>query len=347
MNTTSTGASIDVTSEHSPIGVLYVNLGTPASTSVSDVRRFLRQFLSDRMVVDVSRLVWWPLLNLVILPFRAPKSAHAYAAIWTSEGSPLMVISRRQARLLQDGLGDAYTVELAMRYGEPSIARGLAALRARGVTRVIVLTAFPQFSKTTVGTVDVEVQRLLGKPALPVTFIHAWHDSPGYIEALAERCREAEGAEPITHWVWSFHGLPERYVRMGDIYREHCERTAELLAARLGLARERWSIAFQSRFGREPWLQPYVDVLVPELARTHPRLGIAMPGFTADCLETLEEIGIRLRETFTIAGGRELVVAACVNDSKTLARALADVVRAAAHADPSVPSRRGVGRSPT
>lgn len=328
MSTTSTSASTDAGSRRVPTGVLYVNLGTPASPSVPDVRRFLREFLSDRMVVDVSRLVWWPLLNLVILPFRGPKSAHAYASIWTSEGSPLMAISRRQADLLQRELGEGYAVELAMRYGTPSIASGIERLRARGTERVIVLTAFPQYSRTTVGTVKFEVERVLARDRVPLatTFVDSWHDVPGYVDALAERCRESAGRTPIEHWVWSFHGLPERYVKNGDPYRVECERTAELLAARLGLAREQWSIAFQSRFGREPWLRPYADELVPALAAKYPRLGIAMPGFTADCLETLEEIGIRMRETFLSAGGREFVVAACVNDSRTLVRALAGVV---------------------
>jgi ferrochelatase len=331
VSTTSISASTDaVPASGAPTGVLYVNLGTPASPSVPDVRRFLRQFLSDRMVVDVSRLLWWPLLSLVILPFRAPKSAHAYASIWTPEGSPLMVISKRTATLLQRELGERFAVELAMRYGEPSIASAITALRSRGVARVIVLTAFPQYSRTTVGTVNFEVERVLAREGRPfaTTYVDSWHDDAGYLEALAERCRASAGSTPIEHWVWSFHGLPERYVKNGDPYRAECERTAELLAAKLGLPRERWSLAFQSRFGREPWLQPYVDELVPALAKKYPRLGIAMPGFTADCLETLEEIGLRLRASFQAAGGDELVVAPCVNDSPRLVAALADRVRA-------------------
>ncbi|MBL8857984.1 MAG: ferrochelatase [Planctomycetes bacterium] len=333
MNTTQTDASTDArASTRTPVGVLYVNLGTPDSPSVRDVRRFLREFLSDRMVVDVSRLVWWPLLNLVILPFRAPQSAHAYASIWTAAGSPLKVISERQAQLLQRELGEGCVVELAMRYGAPSIAHGLANLKARGVERVIVLTAFPQYSRTTVGTVKFAVERVIARErlALDVAFIDAWHADTGYIDALAERCHASAGTQPIDHWVWSFHGLPERYVRNGDPYRAHCERTAHLLAERLSLPRERWTIAFQSRFGREPWLQPYTDELVPALARKHARLCIAMPGFTADCLETLEEIGLRLRADFVAAGGKELVVVPCVNDSPTLITALASIVRAAA-----------------
>jgi ferrochelatase len=295
------------------------------------VRRFLRQFLSDLRVVDVTPIVWWPLLNVVILPLRARKSAHAYRSIWTAEGSPLMVISRRQAELLQRELGSGFTVELAMRYGTPSIASGIAALRARGVARVIVLTAFPQYSRATVGSVNAEVEKVLAADSrsLATTFVESWHDETGYIEALAERCRASAGATPVEHWVWSFHGLPERYVSNGDPYRTQCERTAELLAERLGLAPERWSIAYQSRFGREAWLRPYADELVPSLARKYPRLGIAMPGFAADCLETLEEIGIRLRASFVAAGGRELVVAPCVNDSATLVRGLAQRVRSA------------------
>lgn len=323
MSTTSTNASTE------PIGVLYVNLGTPASPSVPDVRRFLRQFLSDIRVVDVTPVVWWPLLNVVILPLRARKSAHAYQSIWTKDGSPLMVISKRQAELLQRELGSGYVVELAMRYGEPSIASAVARLRSRGAGRMIVLTAFPQYSRATVGSVNAEVERVLASDARPLatTYIESWHDDPGFIDALAERCRASEGSTPIEHWVWSFHGLPERYVTDGDPYRIQCERTAELLAERLGLGRDEWSIAFQSRFGREAWLQPYADQLVPGLAPKHPRLGIATPAFAADCLETLEEIGIRLRATFLAAGGRELVLAPCVNDSSKLIAALARRVR--------------------
>jgi ferrochelatase len=231
--------------------------------------------------------------------------------------------------LLQHALGARFHVALAMRYGQPSIAAGLETLRAHGAARVIVLPAFPQYSRTTTGTVKLEVERVLarGGPALAVDAIDAWYDDAGYVDALAERCRAAPGSTTIDHWVWSFHGLPERYVRNGDPYREQCERTAELLAARLALPRERWTLAYQSRFGREPWLQPYVDELVPSLARQHARIGIAMPGFTADCIETLEEIGMRLRASFHAAGGRELVVVPCLNDSPALITALARLVR--------------------
>lgn len=329
VSTTSTSASIDA----ARTGVLYVNLGTPDSPSVPDVRRFLREFLSDRLVVDVPRILWWPLLHGIILPFRAPRSAHAYASIWTSQGSPLYVISARVGELLQQELGPRFQVELAMRYRRPSIAEGLAKLRESGVRRVIVLTAFPQYSRTTVGTVQAEVERVRSQARLDLELetVDTWHDDAGYVEAVAERCRlAASAAHGVDHWVFSFHGLPERYVKNGDPYRVECERTAELLATRLALPRSGWTLVFQSRFGREPWLQPYADVLVPTLAKRHPRLGIAMPGFTADCLETLEEIGIRLRESFLAAGGAELVVAPCVNDSPTLVSALAAQVRARA-----------------
>ncbi len=296
---------------------------------MSDVRRYLDEFLMDPRVIDLA----WPLRCLVvrgfILPFRPKRSAEAYEKIWTPEGSPLAVISARQARMLQQELGSAYRVELAMRYRVPSLATGLARLRDAGVREVIVLTAFPQYSRTTVGTVKAEVERVLRRErlALDVTCIDTWHDDVGYVEAVAERCRESTAARGVDHWVFSFHGLPERYVREGDPYRVECERTAELLAERLSLPRSGWTLVFQSRFGREPWLQPYADELVPALAARHPRVGIAMPGFTADCLETLEEIGLRLRESFLQAGGEDLVVAPCVNDSATLVASLAQRVR--------------------
>jgi ferrochelatase len=316
------------------VGVLLVNLGSPASPSVRDVRRYLRQFLSDRRVVDLPRWFWLPLLNLVILPIRARKSAHAYSIVWTKAGSPLVSISARQAAKLRARLGSGFDVELAMRYGEPSIEDGVHALRARGCEPVVLLSMFPQTSDATTGSVEAEFLRALAMPRPPASprapasqpttlVLPPWFEDAHYIAALEESARAAVAQRPVSHWVFSFHGLPERYVRRGDPYRDHCESTARALAARMRLAKQDWSIAFQSRFGPEPWLQPYADVLVPALAAQHARVAIVMPGFTADCLETLEEIGVRLAASFRAAGGEALVVVPCVNDSDPLIEALA------------------------
>lgn len=337
MNTTTTNSSTareklkSASGEPASTGVLVVNLGTPDSPATADVRRYLREFLSDRRVVDVNRALWWPLLYGVILPLRSPKSAHAYSKIWTSAGSPLLVESRKLTELLASELGPTHSVELAMRYGKPSVESGVRALVARGCERIVVLALFPQYCEATVGSVNAEVSRVVARLAKrPVLgFVQAWFEDGGYIAALRDSCRASAPADrPVSHWVFSFHGVPERYVERGDPYRDHCERTARALAASMGLNADGWTLAFQSRFGREPWLQPYVDLLVPSLARTHPRLGIVTPGFTADCLETLEEIGIRLRADFLAAGGEDLVVVPCLNGSANLARSLAARVRA-------------------
>jgi ferrochelatase len=313
-------------------GVLLVNLGSPRSPAVADVRAYLREFLSDPLVVDLPRIVWWPILNLIVLPVRAKKSAHAYGTVWTEEGSPLVAISARQAAKLQSRLGDAFHVELAMRYGAPSIASALEKLLEKGCERIVLLPMFPQYSRATTGSIEAEVFRAQAssRSSASLLVVPAWFDEPAYIGALEERASAATAREPVTHWVFSFHGLPERYVRNGDPYRDHCERTARALAERMGLPDGGFSLAFQSRFGPEAWLRPYADELVPALARQHRRVGITMPGFTADCLETLEEIGQRLAADFERAGGRELVVVPCVNDSDLLVEALFRRVRAVA-----------------
>lgn len=312
-----------------PIGVLLVNLGTPDSPSVSDVRRYLREFLSDRRVVEVPRILWWPLLNGIILPLRGPKSAHAYSTVWTEDGSPLYAISQRQHAALARELGPRFQVELAMRYGNPSIRARLGALKDAGCERVIVLPMFPQYSNATSGSVYAEVFRCIAleRAQLALTTVPPWYVEPGYVRALAERVRETGERSQVTHWVFSFHGVPQSYIEKGDPYRDHCEATARALASELGFGPEDWSLTFQSRFGREPWLQPYADEFVPKLAAHHKRVGITMPGFTADCLETIEEIGIRLRADFLAAGGEELAVAPALNESALLTDTLAGLVR--------------------
>lgn len=315
-----------------PIGVLLVNVGSPSAPTAPAVRRYLREFLGDPEVVKLNRVAWWLLLNGIILPIRSPKSAKLYRSIWTENGSPLIHNSRLQSVGLQERLGERYAVALAMRYGEPSIEQGLDELDARGCRELLLAPMFPQYSGTTSGTVEKAVRAALARRAAGVALrvMPPHFDDQGYIAALAERARESTLGVRVDHWVFSFHGLPERYVRDGDPYRDHCVATANALSARLGLRAEQWSLVFQSRFGREPWLQPYAAEAVPELARKHRSLAVACPGFTADCLETLEEIRETLGRTFRAAGGELWTVAPCLNDHPRWLDALADLVRRAA-----------------
>jgi ferrochelatase len=295
--------------------VLLVNLGTPDSPDVADVRRLLREFLSDPRVVDANRLVWWVILNGFVLPFRAPRSARLYRAIWTERGSPILFHTHDAAAGLAQRLGARCVVRVGMRYGKPPLSAALEELCAAGCERIVLFPLFPQYSEGTSGSVIAETARLASagsaQPAvqvLPPCYAH-----PAYIEALAERVREAAGGRSFDHHVISFHGLPVAAIERGDPYRAHCEATAAALAARMGWTSASWSLAFQSRFGRSAWLEPYAEELVPRLARSAPRVLITTPGFAADCLETLEEIGIRLRASFMAAGGRELLVVPALN----------------------------------
>lgn len=312
-----------------PTGVLYVNLGSPAAPTPAAVRAFLDEFLGDPLVVDVNPVLWFLLRKLVILPLRAPKSAALYRAIWTEEGSPLVVHSRHFAAGLARELGAGFRVALAMRYGAPSIAAGLAELVQAGCARVVLVTAFPQASRTTTGTIESAVARALAALARPpeLVTVPPYFDDPGYVAAVAASVREAGAqASPL---VLSFHGLPVRYVEAGDPYREHCEATARALAEALGRAPGTWTLAYQSRFGREPWLEPDVSTVAPPLAAAAKRVLVAAPSFTTDCLETLEELGQRLHEQCAAAGG-ELVLAPCLNARPDWIAAAARLVRRAA-----------------
>lgn len=310
-----------------PVGVLHVNLGSPAAPTARAVRSFLDEFLGDPQVVDLNPWLWWCVRKAIVLPLRAPRSAALYARIWSDEGSPLVVNSRRFCTALAHALGAGFRVESAMRYGEPSLARGLAALRTAGARRIVVLTAFPQASRTTTGTIEQALARLTAPGEL--VCVPPYHDDPAYIAALAEAPRVALAADPRAHLVLSFHGLPERYVTAGDPYQEHCERTARALVAALALAPGRWSLAYQSRFGRERWLGPDVTAVVAELALRGERVLVAAPSFTTDCLETLEELGLRLVEQ-AHAAGRELTVLPCLNADPRWVGAAATLVRRAA-----------------
>ncbi|MES1943231.1 ferrochelatase [Salinisphaera sp. PC39] len=317
-----------------PLGVLLTNLGTPESPEPGDVRRYLAEFLGDPRVVEAPRWLWLPLLYGVILTTRPKKSAEAYAKIWWDSGSPLLVIARRQCEALQQRLDADLSrpvhVALAMRYGRPSLAQGLEELRDAGAERILLLPMYPQYSATTTATTFDRVTEIMrrwrSQPALR-TVTH-YHDEPAYIRALADSVRR--------HWdthgrgerlMLSYHGIPKRYVKNGDPYPRDCGITAQLLAAELGLSRGEWKVCFQSRFGREPWLQPYTDKTLEAWGRDGVRsVDVLCPGFSADCLETLEEIAIGNRELFEENGGERLSYIPALNDDPAHIDMLAGIV---------------------
>lgn len=313
-------------------GVLYCNLGTPEAPTAPAVRRYLAEFLSDPRVVEIPRIAWLPLLHGVILPLRSKKSAAKYATIWTPEGSPLKVWTERQAGLLQGWLedqGHRVQVAWAMRYGRPSIASQLDALAQGGADRILVLPAYPQYSGTTTGSVADAVgawaARQRNVPDLRI--VTRYHDDPGYVGALAARVE--------AHWsahgrpdqlVLSFHGVPERTLHLGDPYHCECRKTARLLAERLRLDAGQVTVTFQSRFGKAKWLEPYTEPTLQALARQGVRrVDVACPGFTSDCLETLEEIAQEARDAFLAAGGQAFHYIPCLNDDAGWIEALGHI----------------------
>jgi protoporphyrin/coproporphyrin ferrochelatase len=312
--------------------VLLCNLGTPDEPTPAALRRYLAEFLSDRRVVEIPRLVWLPILHGVILRTRPARSAKKYAAIWTPEGSPLKVWTLKQATLLQGYLGERghrVVVRAAMRYGNPAIPDVLDELKREGIRRVLVLPLYPQYSGTTSASVNDAVhawaQAVRWVPEL--RFVSRYHDHPGYIDALAQRVQ--------AHWrtegrperlVMSFHGVPKRTLSLGDPYHCECLKTARMLAERLDLTREQWVATFQSRFGRAEWLQPYTEPTLRQLATEGvKRVDVICPGFTSDCLETLEEIALEGRDAFLEAGGKEFRYIPCLNDQHAWIAALAEV----------------------
>lgn len=312
-------------------GVLLVNLGTPAAPTAAAIRPWLREFLHDRRVIDLSRWIWCPILYGIILPLRPRKLAPQYASIWTAEGSPLLAVTRRQREALAAALPGTPVVE-AMRYGEPSVAAGLARLRDAGVTRLAVLPMYPQYSDTTTASardaLEAGLAELGWRPELRV--IEDYHADAGYIEALAASVREHRAARgPADLLLMSFHGIPQRYADRGDPYEAQCRATATRLAAALGLADSQWQIAFQSRVGKARWLQPYTEEALPQLAaRGVRRLDVICPGFSADCLETLDEIAVRDAALFVEAGGEALRYVPALNDRADHIRALARIAGA-------------------
>ncbi|HXE77131.1 MAG TPA: ferrochelatase [Rhodanobacter sp.] len=315
--------------------VLLVNLGTPTAPTAAALRPYLAQFLGDRRVIDYPRWRWWPILHGVVLRVRPARSARAYAKIWSAAGSPLRVYSEALAAALQAEL-EARTpgklrVELAMRYGEPAVETTMARLQREGVRRLLVLPLYPQYSATSTGSVIDAVADGLKALRWPpeLRLVNDYHDDPGHIEALAASIRESWRRHGRgERLLLSFHGIPERYARLGDPYPEQCQATANLLRGRLGLGADELQLSFQSRVGRERWLHPYTDMVVRELAQAGVRrLDVACPGFAVDCLETLEEIGMQNRDAFLAAGGSELNYIPALNAGDGQVRSLAALVQ--------------------
>jgi len=323
--------------------VLLVNLGTPRSPTPSDVGDYLREFLSDPRVVDLPRPLWLPLLNLVVVPLRKRRVAEAYRKIWLPDGSPLLVNSRR----ITDGLGMALDgvalVRLAMRYGEPSVSRVLQDLMSQGVSELVVLPLYPQFSLTTTQTVFDAVEdalfALAWEPRL--CLVGDYHDHPGWVEAVASSIRDFQRAHGRPDkLIFSLHGIPQRYADAGDPYGEQCRASVRLIASALGLADTEYMLTFQSRVGREAWLQPYTDETLEALPATGCRhVHVVCPGFAADCLETLEEIAMLNRKVFLQAGGERYAYIPALNDGAAHIEVLAGLARAGCKADTDIPTQ--------
>ena len=319
---------------HGKIGVLLVNLGTPDAPTPAAVRRYLAEFLSDARVIEIPRLLWLLILHGIILRTRPKQSAAKYASIWTSEGSPLRLWTAKQGKLLQGWLGErghSVVVRYAMRYGNPSIASQLDALKAEGATRVLILPAYPQYSATSSASVFDAVYAWAAKTrCIPeLRFVNHYHDHPGYIQALAASIRR--------HWkahgrpdqlLMSFHGVPERTLQLGDPYHCECLKTGRLLAQALYLEPEQWRLSFQSRLGRAKWLEPYTEPTLRALGKAGvKRVDVVCPGFTSDCLETLEEIALEGRHAFLSSGGKEFHYIPCLNDDPAWITALCDLAQ--------------------
>jgi protoporphyrin/coproporphyrin ferrochelatase len=327
----------------STTAVLLCNLGTPDAPTAPALRRYLGEFLSDHRVVEIPKPIWWLILHGIILRLRPAKSAKKYESIWMAPdsegrggGSPLKVWSEKNASLLQGSLaqrGHKVRVLLGMRYGNPSIPSQLAALKAEGFKRILILPLYPQYSGTTTASVFDAVYTWAAKTrTVPeLRFVNHYHDHSGFIEALAQRILDAWKANSqnggrAEMLVMTFHGVPERTLHLGDIYHCECYKTARLLAERLGLTKDQYKVTFQSRFGKAKWLEPYTEPTLIDMAKSGVKsVDIICPGFPVDCLETLEEISMEAKEAFLHAGGKEFNYIPCLNDSQPWITALADV----------------------
>jgi len=322
------------------VGVLLVNIGTPDAATPASVRRYLAEFLADPRVVEIPRVAWRPILHGVILRTRPAKSAARYAAIWTKDGSPLAVHTNKQKVLVSGYVGqrlktlglpaDHAVVEYGMRYGEPSIGSALDRLREAGCLRILVVPLYPQYASSTTGSAAdaVAAWATQARRAPGLRIVDTFHDDPGYIGALAAAVNDywMRHARP-EHVVLSFHGVPRRTLASGDPYHCYCQNTARLLARELGLESQQWTLAFQSRFGRGRWLEPYTADVLAALGRQKlRRVDVVAPGFVADCLETLEELGIEAKRRFQLAGGGDYNVIPCLNEHPRWIAALADLV---------------------
>ena len=310
----------------SSTALLIVNLGTPEAPTPRAVRRYLAEFLHDHRVVQLTRWLWCPLLHFIILPLRGPKAAAKYASIWMPEGSPLAVYTRRLAGAVQARL-PGWRVQDAMRYGEPSIGSRLQAWRAEGVQKVVVLPLYPQYSTTTTESVrDVVTREARG---LDVRFIEDYPVDPGWVAAVVGSIRSWRAEHGAgEHLLFSYHGLPQRLARNGDPYPQRCEASTRAIVQALGLRDGEWTLTYQSRFGKERWLEPATDATLQAMAaRGVRRVDVVCPGFAVDCLETLEEIAMQNAELFHEAGGEALRYIPCLNDAPAHADALAALAR--------------------
>ncbi|MHA2940003.1 ferrochelatase [Vibrio sp. RC27] len=310
-------------------GVLLVNLGTPDEASVPSIKRFLSQFLHDKRVVDLSRWIWCPLLHGIILPIRAPKVTKLYQQVWMEEGSPLLVYSKRQREALERILD--IPVELGMAYGNPSLPDGLERLRERGADSIVILPLYPQYSATTTAAVyDGIAKALASTRVVPeISYIRDYCQHPLYIKALANSVRQFwEENGQGDYLLCSYHGIPKRFADNGDIYPEHCEITTRLLGEELGLTEDQLGMTYQSRFGREEWLQPYTDKTLEKLpSQGVKRLDIMAPAFSVDCLETLEELAEECKTIYLEAGGESFQYIPCLNDNLDHIEMMADMIK--------------------
>ncbi len=330
-------------------GVLIVNLGTPDHYSVPDVRKYLREFLMDGRVIDIPHFNRWLLVNLIIAPFRAPKSAKVYQELWTENGSPLMFYGEEIEKKLQQILGDNYIVKLGMRYQNPSIKTALEYLQSSNVSSLIILPLFPQYASATTGSVHQKVmEQIKTWENIPeLHFINAFCNDGDFIKAFAEKAREKLKDREFDLMLFSYHGLPERQILKASVnnfcqlndccstygehnqfcYRAQCYETTRLLANELGIAKEKYQVVFQSRLGKSPWIQPYADEVIRSLpSKGYEKVAVMMPSFVADCLETTVEVGSEFKEIFEEAGGKEWIFIESLNDSESWIKTLEKLI---------------------
>lgn len=317
-------------------GVLLINLGTPQTPTTRSVRDYLREFLSDKRVVELPAYLWQPLLRGLILPIRARRSAKLYQSIWMQEGAPLWVYSRRLAEKVQRSLGDPFKLVLCMRYGKSNIQAGLEVLLSAGIQSIVLLPLYPQYSAATTASCFDEVANVLKQSRFipSLDWVSSYFEHPLYIQALADQVQQYWSKHgKKAYLLFSFHGLPKRCSQLGDPYESQCGATARLLAAQLHLAENSYQVVFQSRFGKSAWLQPYCDVVLEQLAKQGiKQVAVMCPGFAVDCLETLEEISQRYRKLFMQAGGEAFHYISALNDTREQIQLITSLVKqASAH----------------